>query len=205
MVGRPRFSRRAGFTLLEISIAVGLLSVIGIKLVQVLSSASRYSSTENSSFILEERATAVLDRIVYAIMSTNRETLLPEAAEPLHSESLHYQIKLGVEDGEVVWDDPEMIGVDQNPNQMIWARNPGAETERRLVWCNLVAPFLEGEIPNGKDDNGNGIVDESGLSFTVVHNKVTIRLTLERRGSDGTLHTKYIETNATCRNLGINP
>ena len=82
---------------------------------------------------------------------------------------------------------------------MFWSRNPETNEEVRVVWTSLVSPYLEGEIPNGMDDNGNGLIDEKGLSFVVDRNAVTIRLTLDQL-VDGRMVTKTVQTTVTCRN-----
>ena len=71
-----------------------------------------------------------------------------------------------------------------------------------MVWSNLVRPFLEGELQNGIDDNGNGLIDEKGLSFVVWKNSVTIRLTLGRQVEGGDWINETVVTTVTCRNTG---
>ena len=68
------------------------------------------------------------------------------------------------------------------------------------MWCKVVRPFLEGEQMNGVDDNGNGLIDEKGLVFTLDGSRVTVRLTLERKSETGELITRTVETMITCRN-----
>mgnify|MGYP000916787162 FL=1 len=68
------------------------------------------------------------------------------------------------------------------------------------MWTRASAKFLEGEISNGIDDNGNGLIDERGLSFEVQGKMVVIRITIEKPGPEGTLSTKTLETRVTCRN-----
>ena len=55
-------------------------------------------------------------------------------------------------------------------------------------------------MPNGVDDNGNGLIDEQGLAFTIFRNTVTIRLSLLRLSADGQPIEKTVETTVTCRN-----
>jgi hypothetical protein len=70
------------------------------------------------------------------------------------------------------------------------------------VLSNIVRPFLEGEIPNGIDDNGNGIIDEKGLSFVVNEGSVTIRLTIGRQVAGQAVIEETLESTVMCRNLG---
>lgn len=192
---------RAGFTLLETIMALVLLAIVVMKAHGALSAASETSSRETQETVLEDQATRVLRQIAYAIMGSNRETLIPDTEAPLTAEDLRFQVNLGIQDGQVVWSDPEKVALEAVRSQVYWSRNPDSAEERRVVWTSLVAPYLEGEIPNGMDDNGNGIIDEKGLSFVVYRDCVRIRLTLERV-VDGEVLTKKVETTVTCRNLG---
>ena len=68
------------------------------------------------------------------------------------------------------------------------------------VLARFVREYLEGEVPNGKDDNGNGLVDEMGLSFDSIGMVWTVRLTLERRDANGNLCTQTVQTAVKMRN-----
>ena len=150
---------------------------------------------------LEDRARQVLDRIAFALAGADRATLNPANGAPGFQNQIEYTISLGVdEEGAPVWGAPEVIGVSGNGDQVFWAENPGAEEERRVVWCNAVREFFEGEFPNGFDDNENGLNDEGGLNFVVDGNSVEIGLTLERELTGEGPITKTVETLITCRN-----
>ena len=150
---------------------------------------------------MEDRAHLVLEKIAKAIMGSDRETLFPDAEAPLSTDDIQYRINLGVQDGEVVWSDTEMVGLEDLENEIFWSRMPEEGAEQRVVWTRMARPFLEGEIPNGMDDNGNGLIDEKGLSFTIDRNAVTIRLTLDRLTAGGGTVSSTVETTVTCRNL----
>jgi hypothetical protein len=138
-------------------------------------------------------------------MSSSRDTLAPAAEAPLSTDELTFRMHLGVEDGEVVWSDVEKIGLESLDNEAFWSRTPEAGPEQRVVLTKLVRPYLEGELPNGMDDNGNGLIDEKGLSFVVDRNAVHIRITLERVDAEGRLVTQTAGTTVTCRNLEPEP
>jgi len=197
----PRRSNDLGFTMIEAVFAVALFAIIAIKVALVMDSAGRSYREESRQAALEDQARAVLERIALAVMGSDRDGLNPDQASPLSSNQLTYQVNLGVQDGQVVWSDPERITTDgANGEQIVWLENPGAAQERRIVWANIARPFLEGELLNGADDNGNGLVDETGLSFDVDGSKVSIRLTLSRPGEEGVELVRTVETEATCRN-----
>lgn len=197
-----RTQGRGGYTLLELALAGALLTLVLLKGSVVLRSVTRFSGREANLISLEDRAEDLLDRISYALMAANRQTLLPSVAAPLHSESIRYQVSMGVEDGEVVWAAPERIGVDPAvDNQLTWTKDPGAPEERSVVWTNLVRPLLEGEVLNGVDDNGNGLVDEKGISFDIQGSSVVIRLTLGDEDGAASSFERTVEAVVTCRNF----
>ena len=192
--------RNRGFTLLEVVLGSCLLGILVFKASVAISTATKFTAEGTSALVLEDQARRSLDRIAYAIMGSDRDTLIPVTQAPLYSEQLDYRVSLGIQNGQVVWDDPERIGLGVQENQLTWFENPQTFNERRIVWSNLVRPFLEGEIPNGVDDNGNGLIDEKGLSFVIFKNMVTIRLTLGRQVAGGRWIDETVETKVTVRN-----
>jgi type II secretory pathway pseudopilin PulG len=197
---RGEAGSRSGMSTLEVVLAMALFAVIGVKAAMVLTSANDTQRSDSANMALEDQARRVLDQIAYAVMGSDRDSLFPDPSSPIFSTSLRYQISLGVENGQVVWDDPEEIGLSVDEAQVLYRRNPDAADELRVAWCNVVRPFLEGEVQNGDDDNGNGIVDEKGLSFVVDGSAVTIRLSVERPSADGEVITKSVNTTVTVRN-----
>ena len=193
-------STQSGFTLLEMTLGLAILGVLMTQGVLVMTSAVESSEVISVEIEVEDHARRVLQQIAKAVMGSDRQSLNPTAAAPLDNEEIRYRVQLGIEDGEVVWDDPEEIGFAEDALQVHWLQNPETVEQRRVVWTNMVSPYLKGEIPNGMDDNGNGLIDEKGLSFVVDRNSVTIRLTLGRI-VDGRDISKTIETVVTCRNL----
>lgn len=191
-------SRRAGFTAIELSVVLVLLVIVAIKAAMLFDFAAKSQIEDTAELALEDQARRTLDQVAFAVMGANRETLFPDPDSPNHDHRVWYEVSLGVEDGEVVWADPEEISGANS--KVVWSQNPGQADERRVVWSNVVRPFLEGEIQNGQDDNGNGLIDEKGLNFTLQGNRVTIRLTLERAQPDGDVITQSVETSVTLRN-----
>jgi len=194
----PVLSKRSGLTLIELMIVSVLTIAVVVKASFVLNTALALAGDETASMHYDDQARMVVDRIALAVMGSDRETILPQIEE-LHSTSIRYSFCMGLEDGEVVWSDPEAISLEDG-SKVSWAENPGAADERRVVWTNLVSPLLEGEVVNGVDDNGNGLIDEDGLSFVLEGNRVLIRLTLRRPELDGRLVEETVESVVTCRN-----
>jgi len=180
--------------------AIALMAIIVAKLTIVAREASELHGRETASMALEDKAYQVLDRIVYAIIGADAQTLDPTAIFPFFAAGLEYKISLGVEDGETIWSPVEFIGVGEDSSQLRWGRNLGEEEELFVVWCNAVSSLIEDEIENGSDDNDNALVDETGLTFTVKDESVTIILTLEGTDKDGEVQRQTVQTVVTCRN-----
>ena len=124
----------------------------------------------------------------------------PALAAPFPMAEIRYQISMGVEDGVAVWSDPEVIGLSPETGQVYWGQNVGEVNERVVVWANTVSEMLEDELMNGVDDNGNQLVNELGLAFSLDDRSVTIRLSLEREAEEGKNIQVTRETTVTCRN-----
>jgi prepilin-type N-terminal cleavage/methylation domain-containing protein len=200
-LGTPtRPSPRRGLTLLEVLLAVSLLGILAYKGFAILESTAETTQASTSEVLVEERCQIVLERIARAVMSSSRETLAPASEAPLSTDELNFRMHLGVQDGEVVWSDPEKVALEEIENEAYWSRIPEAGAEQRVKLTSLVRPYFEGELPNGMDDNGNGLIDEKGLSFVVDRNAVHIRITLERVDGEGRLVTRSAQTTVTCRN-----
>jgi len=193
-------TRRSGYTLVELSICMVLLVIVTFKAAMLFDIATETQTEDTAQVALEDQARRTLDQIAFAVMGADRETLFPDPASPTYSEDVEYHVSLGVQGGVVIWGDPEKIALGGAGSQVVWSQNPGAANERRVVWANVVRPFLEGEVFNGVDDNGNGLVDEKGLNFTLQGDRVTIRMSLERTNSDGNVYTQSVESSVTLRN-----
>ena len=178
----------------------GLLLIMIIKASLVTSTIIEVQSKEGVAMDMEDRAQQVLDRIAFEIMGSDYETLQPFLQEPSDSYGITYQLSFGLQDGVAVWSDPQEIAKEQNDSIVYWQENVGQVGGRRLTWTRWASDYLEGEIPNGIDDNGNGLVDEKGLSFALKGREVTIRLTLERADQDGAVQLFTFERKVTCRN-----
>lgn len=192
-------SRRSGFTIIEVLLTAAILVLVARQASDVLGGASEAMGDASLQMKVEDQARQALDRIALGIMGSDRDSLMP-AGERIHLDRLGYRISLGLVDGVVVWADPEEIGVGDLPSQVVWRENPGEPEERRVVWANTVASFLEGELPNGIDDNGNGLIDESGLSLVVDGRTVNIRLTLQRLDENGEPVSATVQTVVNVRN-----
>ena len=192
-------SERAGWTFVEVAMAVTMVVLVMGKAALVMQSALGLASDQTATMHQEDQARRVIDRIALAIMGSDRDTLLPQV-EDVHSTSIRYNCSLGLENGVVVWGEPEEVRLNDDGDSVEWRENPGTIDERQVVWTSLVSPLLEGETVNGVDDNGNGLIDEDGLSFVVEGERVIVRLTIQRREVDGRTVQQTVESIVACRN-----
>lgn len=197
-MNHPRSSSRTGLSLIELLIGSVLSVAIVVKAAFVVDAALGVANGETASMHTEDQARIVIERIALAVMGSDRGTLIPQIEE-IHSQSIRYSFFMGLEDGEVVWSEPEQIRLDDG-TALAWCDRPGEADERKVIWSKLVSPLLEGELINGVDDNGNGLIDEDGLSFVLEGNRVVIRLTLRRPEVDGRLVQQTVESVVCCRN-----
>jgi prepilin-type N-terminal cleavage/methylation domain-containing protein len=199
-VTRPLRSARAGFTLLETLIALTVVGLVLGNIVMVTRSTSDAYDAEMSKASLELQLDQTLDRIALALMSASAASLQPGMANPAFHSTLSYAQSLGVQAGEVVHGAPERISLRIDAGEVVWIERPGEPGERMATWTRSVRDFLEGELPNGVDDNRNGLIDESGLTFVIESGVVRVLLTLEREGRGGESLTYTRESVVHCRN-----
>lgn len=194
-------SSRGGFTLWEIIIASGILGIVIVNVSLLLRATSENHNDNQVVQSLDLHARQTLDRIVIALQSAAKNSVIPAAEAPLYSSAVDYDVSLGVENGEIVWGEPERIGLQMDTGEVLWFRSMSTEDERRVVWGRHVSQVMAGESPgNGLDDNDNGIIDELGLSFTVDGDAVRIRMTLERENTNGAEVVREFEQIVSFRN-----
>ena len=214
-----RNHKRAGFTLVELAIAAALVASLlgGIALATVNSSGAVTESISQGE--VDKLTGRVLDRLIDEFESSIRTSLNPVG--PLttaSSERIDYQRSMGWNGATVdVSPTTEIIlelapgeldnGIDDDGDglidqgRVIRVENPGLATEQRVTLAKGVAEYLEGEIPDGaNDENGNGLVDERGLCFVLDGNELTIRLTLMRASLNGRTYVSTAESSVFLRN-----
>lgn len=197
---RPNRARRA-FTAVEMVIALALAGIVVGNLLLVLSDTRERFASQSLSKDVDAAARRALDRIALQIQGAVRSQLYSPVGAPLSSDSINYTSVVGTQNGEPIVSPPQRIALSQDPKSSVtWYQNPGQSSEMRVVWARDLRDFCAGEVLNGVDDNGNGLVDEKGLAFEVEGAMVRITLTLERIGPDGQVVTKTLETRVTCRN-----
>jgi prepilin-type N-terminal cleavage/methylation domain-containing protein len=192
---------RAGMTLLEMLIAMAVVGLVLGNVTMMVGSSSDVYEKESSKANLEDQLTQTLDRIVLALAGAGEGSLQPGTQSPSFHDSLEFRTSLGVQDGVVVHGDSERIElVVEDDGRVVWRERPEEISGRSVTWTRWVRDFLEGEVSNGVDDNGNGLVDESGLVFVIRGSEVEVMLTLQRAGASGESSTYSRTAIVHCRN-----
>lgn len=199
---RAAAGARLGMSVLELSIAGTLLALLLFKVAMVLRSSLEFASRDSARATVDEAARELIDKVERAILGSSRESIQPLVAAPLYASGLTFRIPFGVEEGEVVWGPVEAIGLDpEDPALLQWRRAPDTADELSVVWSKLVRPLLEGELQNGIDDNGNGLVDEQGLTFLVQGRALRVSLTLGTRDGATVTHERTVGATIVPRNF----
>lgn len=190
--------RQAGLTIVEIVIVAIVLSTMLASTVSVMMTTGDTLASGTSVAALEARANRALDRLQRELLQAGVTTI--GVAAPGENPALDYRRGIGYASQEIVWGPPRRIefrpaeavdGIDNDDDglvdegDIVWIADPGEPTERVVTLATGVRAYLEGEFPNGADDNGNGLVDERGLSFQLQGNTLNVRLSLEGRDAKG--------------------
>jgi prepilin-type N-terminal cleavage/methylation domain-containing protein len=208
---------RRGFTLIEMMIgAVILAMLVGSMGVVVLSARGVYEQGLSSA-ALEARGRRTLQRISNELTGAIVELTTVPAANA-EGPAIAFQTCTGYTAGAMTKSSVTRIelrpepgdpddGIDNDHDgsidekQIVLVRNAGQANQIESVLCGGVRELLQGETANMADDNGNGLIDEGGLSFARdAHGTITIRLTLEARDPHGLLVARTVEGAVHMRN-----
>jgi len=211
--------KTAGFTLLEVVGSTSLLAVVAGAVALAMDSSSRAFRTGATAASLDSSTLRVMDELCKGLLATSKKNVSPTPVSPFSSSQLEFQRGVGTLDDAIVWGLLERIELQANPGEpdddqdndgdgliderrIVWITDPGGPKESERVLCSDVAEYLEGEVPNGLDDNGNGLIDELGLSFNHGDNGVTIQLTVQNLGPGGVMMERTVRKTNVFRNQG---
>jgi len=199
-------------------ISVAILDfVLGVMaLVQIRSQAT--SKETMGKTMSEMRARRALDRVVAELTGVSHSLLFPDPTSNLGTSTLTYQHPTGVDAvGNVTFDVPSRLELQLAPNEidnglyddsdvlvderrLVLTRHSNTVNAQSVVLCSGIPRYLEGEVPNGLDDNGNGLLDEPGFTVSRVGDLLTIRLTVQVPLGGGRVDTTTVQTSITLRN-----
>lgn len=210
---------RRGFTLVEVCIGSTVLALFLGAIGAVMLSARGVYEQGLSSAALDAQARRTVQRVATELTGAVRGSLpvpLPEA--PMGASAITFTTCTGFAGGGMLESTPTRIELRPDPRdapdgadndndgftdeqQVVLVRNAGMGDQTEAVICGNVRRFLQGEVDNMADDNGNGLIDEQGLSFELTGTStLTIRLTLEGRDGRGLLVARTVETSVHMRN-----
>jgi type II secretory pathway pseudopilin PulG len=139
MKSHSRARRRGGFSLLELVIAAALMSLVlgAMGLVQMRTrDAARVGMVREQ---VESLCRRTLDRVAEELQGVGHSLLFPDPSTSLGTSTITYQHSTGVSaTGVVSWDTQSTLSLQLTP----------------------------GEIDNGIDDDGDGLIDERQLVLT---------------------------------------
>ena len=211
-------STRGGFTLVEMAIGMVLVSVISGLFFLTTETTSSAVSTGMAVAELDTNTLRALERVCDSLKSASADMVSPQSAAPWSGESVDYQRGRGADaDGNLLWGPTERIALEYDEadddidndgdglvdeGRLVWIENPGAAGERRIVLCQDVREYLEGETFDGADENDNGLIDERGFALDFDGRSVTVRLSLQARDRRGQILTATVERTIAFRNEG---
>lgn len=209
---------RSGFSLVELVIAFTVLSLI-LGSIGMVGIAGRDAYQEGlNSATLETRARNALERVASELTAGVQGTLTAAPALTLGASSIQFQacqgwaggaMILGTRTSIVLESDPTDAnnGVDDDNDgfvderQLVLVRDAGQPDEVRAILCRNVRELMAGETPNMLDDNGNGLVDESGFCVSDDgQGTLRLRLSIEARDPKNNLVVRTLETSVHMRN-----
>ena len=124
---------RAGFTVIETMIALVIVGLVLTKLTLVIDQARRAHEEESVSMALDDQALELIDRIAYALYGSDPQKVTPFMETPLPASEIHFQVSMGVENGEAVWGEPAVIGLTDQGDAVYWGQNVGVAGARVVV------------------------------------------------------------------------
>jgi len=222
-----KFKARSGLTILEVTMASAFLMLVLGSLSAVTLSTQDSFNDGLSSARIESKAHRTVERVVKEILTAKRSGLVPVASvmdldvvgnAGFSTETLTFQQLKGLPGGGSDWTPNAEIrfehspteidnGVDDDGNglvdegHVVWIIDQGLPSEKRVTLVRGVREYLEGEYPDGtNDENGNGLVDENGLTFTLHGKELTVSLSLESVDEDGTHRVRTVETTVYLKN-----
>lgn len=132
-------SRRAAFTLIEVAISVVVLGLMmGIFGMVTATSNSAYQTTSATN-TLDVNGRRTLTRIASELASIGGSVLAPDPTGNFGAATIQYQTAADVVNGAVVWGQNTQLGFE----------------------------YSTGEVDDGLDNDGNGLVDEGVVVLTI--------------------------------------
>lgn len=218
MTRNGRVPGRRGYTLVETSLVVVVLSLFLGATARLVTGGSKAYEQGASVSALDSRARRAIERAASELSTSVRGSWSVTALAPLGTETLQFRPCEGSNAGTIVTGNARRLELRRDPADanngvdddgdglvdeglLVLVRDVGLSTETEAVLVRGVTEYAPGETPNAADDNGNGLVDERGFSIVSDANgTATIRLTIAGLDPDRRLVTRTVETRVYARN-----
>lgn len=176
---KPINNSRAGLTLIELLIAMSLLGIVLSSVDAVLNAlASGYRSGATRQE-LDAMGARVVQKVVSGLRFADPEAVLGLAEAPFYGTSIEYRPSSRYDEVSTSWGDLQRLQYSTVDDTLLWVRETSTGETGVVLKCEGVAEYQAGEIANGIDDNGNGLVDEPGFCVAQDGDLVTVWLTLK--------------------------
>jgi len=194
--------KASGFTMLEMVIALVLITVVIGNVYWLIQKSMSALGSQSSAYDIDSQARRTMDKITMAIVGAADDELFSPTAKPGYTPYLNYKESLGLDaNGQNQLSDQQRIELtNAEGGEVMWKQNPDQSNEKRVILGKGIPQFLKDELANGVDDNANGIIDETGLSFTKNGKSITVWLTLRHANPDGSVVSRELHETVTCRN-----
>lgn len=196
----------SGMTLVEIVAAMAIATLIMANVVMVSRTGADATKSGVLKASIDDELDLTVERITLALMASSEDEITGPVMAPASSDFIHYTKTLGEEDGVAIISDPESISWEavetrESSGNVVWTVDSEANGDRDVTWSRSVPVDFHDEVGgNGTDDNNNGLLDEGGLAFTQLEEKVEIHLTVQRVDEEGHLVQTDSKRTVTCRN-----
>lgn len=215
---RSGWKRRSAFTLVEVTLSLGLLSVVIILGAMVSGAGQNAFVSTSSNTQLDTRVKMALDRVAVEIEMASSDTLDPQLTGFVSDTNrISLQQVVDIVNGAPVLGDVITISWEKQPGeptdgvdndgdglidegQLVLLRDAGGANPIAVTLCKDVRQFLEGEFEGGGDENGNGLTDESGFVVERDGDLLTIQLTIEGARANGETTVRTSSTSVVLNN-----
>lgn len=214
-----QWSNRTGSTLLEVSISIAMVSIVLGVAAMVGIAGRKAFVTANKQAQLDSQLKIALDRISAELGSAISSSLDPQLTGMVtDTDEISLAQVLGIVDGVPVpspdlisfsfEDDPnDPVGGLDNDNdgvvdeaRVVFVRGSGGTSPSAITICKNVRRHLQGEEEGGGDENGNGLIDESGFLIQRDGNLLSIKITVQGTNANGESVTKTSSASIVLRN-----
>jgi type II secretory pathway pseudopilin PulG len=212
-------SPRNGYTLVELSISAIVMTVLFGAVAFAMVRANGAYQQDVTSSTVNTQAQRLLERIANEFLDASHSSIKITPVTPNHESWIEYTRPNGFAGTAVTFGPKRRLvlrysttdsdnGVDDNSNGLVdectVALIPDVlgDPTNEIALGSGVSEYLEGELPNLADDNGNGLDDERGLcaTYDATSSTLTLRLTIERVGPGGVRLARTAQTSIRLRN-----